>query len=369
MTTTSTFLPIDIGSGPNDGTGDNIRDAFNKINANFASLFTAVGSTGTYGITYTSLVDGPGSYSTGTSKVGTGPILVGVNNSGTLVQNWLVNGINGVTVTADPHVNVVSISGTGISGYNGSKGSIGYSGSVGRIGPLGYVGSIGYVGSSSGFTGSASTYRGFNGSQGATGYTGSTGVGYNGSKGDIGSIGYIGSLGNPGYFGSASTIGGYTGSGAGFTGSIGYTGSYGTIGAYASGTYYPTLSSGAGSLALVIDTANLTYNGGTLTAPTINASSDLRLKNVVGPISNALEKVNNINGVEFYWNDSAKSRGITVDSLQLGVIAQEIREIIPGVVSENSDGQLTVNYIQLVPLLIEAVKELSKKVNDLSGVN
>ena len=104
MTTTSTFLPIDIGAAPNDGSGNNIRDAFNKVNANFANIYEwAFGSTGTsVGIRFIDLLDAPNGYSTSTYKLGNGPVLVGANNAGTSLQNWELYGTNGITITSDP---------------------------------------------------------------------------------------------------------------------------------------------------------------------------------------------------------------------------------------------------------------------------
>ena len=123
------------------------------------------------------------------------------------------------------------------------------------------------------------------------------------------------------------------------------------------------------------------YSGGTgisVTAMTINAlgavtavdfvaTSDATLKNVTGNIKNALEKVELINGVNYYWNDLAKNKGLTDETLQLGVLAQEVQLVAPEAVHENN-GILSVSYDKLVPILIEAIKELSKKVDSLTGV-
>ena len=124
-----------------------------------------------------------------------------------------------------------------------------------------------------------------------------------------------------------------------------------------------------------------TYSGGngiSITAMTINAlgvvtavdyvaTSDATLKNVTGNITNALEKIESINGVNYYWNDFAKDIGLTDTTLQLGVLAQEVQNIAPEAVHE-SNGLMSVNYNKLVPILIEAIKELNKKVNSLSEV-
>ena len=93
------------------------------------------------------------------------------------------------------------------------------------------------------------------------------------------------------------------------------------------------------------------------------AGSDKRLKTNIETIDNALDKVIQISGVKYNWNELAEGKDITVR--EVGVIAQEIKEVLPEVVIERDTGYLAVRYEKLVPLLIEAVKELSGKVDEL----
>ena len=79
----------------------------------------------------------------------------------------------------------------------------------------------------------------------------------------------------------------------------------------------------------------------------------------VATISNALGLVNNLRGVSFKRIDSG-NRGI-------GVIAQELAAVVPEAVQVNDDGLLSVAYGNLVGVLIEAVKELSGKVDRLEA--
>ena len=101
-----------------------------------------------------------------------------------------------------------------------------------------------------------------------------------------------------------------------------------------------------------------------------NASDD-KLKINRSPISDALNKVNSINGFTYNWNDKAKDLlDLESDKLQIGVSAQEVQKVVPEVVKStqliNTDEEvLVVSYEKLVPLLIEAIKELSDKVDDL----
>tara|TARA_B100001094_G_scaffold254644_1_gene253434 strand:+ start:693 stop:2237 length:1545 start_codon:yes stop_codon:yes gene_type:complete len=101
-------------------------------------------------------------------------------------------------------------------------------------------------------------------------------------------------------------------------------------------------------------------------------SSDERLKENIVNIPNALDKVTNINGVKFDWTaDYMKDHGGEDDLFnrkhQVGVIAQEVEKVLPEVVVDREDGYKAVRYEQMVPLLIEAIKELNQKVKDLEN--
>ena len=97
--------------------------------------------------------------------------------------------------------------------------------------------------------------------------------------------------------------------------------------------------------------------------------SDGRLKDVLGEIDNALSKVKEMRGVYYKENETAKSLGYNNDKRQVGVIAQEVQKVLPEVVTEApiDDKYITVWYDKLIPLLIEAIKELSAKVDKLEG--
>jgi hypothetical protein len=107
--------------------------------------------------------------------------------------------------------------------------------------------------------------------------------------------------------------------------------------------------------------------------------SDKRLKNVSGKIENALDKVNSLSGVYYTMNDVAKANGYDSDETQVGVLAQEIEAVLPEIVkaapfdldehgnSKSGENYKTVQYEKLVPLLIEAIKELKAEVDALKG--
>ena len=89
--------------------------------------------------------------------------------------------------------------------------------------------------------------------------------------------------------------------------------------------------------------------------------SDERLKLNITPIDDSLAKVNSISGNTYDWNENSDREGSDT-----GVIAQEVEKLgLPGVVTTRENGYKAVRYEKLVPLLIEAIKELSDKVSDL----
>jgi hypothetical protein len=99
-------------------------------------------------------------------------------------------------------------------------------------------------------------------------------------------------------------------------------------------------------------------------------TSDKRLKENVIPISNALAKVKQINGVKFDWTDEEIERrggidGYFVRKSDVGVIAQEIEKVLPEAVATRESGYLAVRYELLVPLLIEAIKEQQGQIDEL----
>jgi hypothetical protein len=125
-----------------------------------------------------------------------------------------------------------------------------------------------------------------------------------------------------------------------------------------SGLGVGTASAGAGS---IVSTGDI-----------IGYYSDSRLKDFEGTIPNALDKVLSLNGYYFRENAKAKELGYDNDARQVGVSAQEVEAVLPEVIADapingNFEGAdyKTVKYEKLVPLLIEAIKELSNQVQEL----
>jgi len=91
--------------------------------------------------------------------------------------------------------------------------------------------------------------------------------------------------------------------------------------------------------------------------------SDKKLKTNISPIKNSLNKVLQLNGVEFDFISGDDTGYLGVH--QIGLIAQDVSKVIPEVVSKNNDGTLGLSYQHLVALLIEAMKEQQEEINDL----
>ncbi len=117
---------------------------------------------------------------------------------------------------------------------------------------------------------------------------------------------------------------------------------------------------GSGNTTINFDAAfgNAVFNG------TVTESSDLRLKTNVTTLTSALDKTVALRGVSYNWKDADKSQ-----DTQIGVIAQEVEEIYPEFVRTDAEGMKSVNYSQMVAVLIEAVKELNAEIEELKSDN
>ena len=96
------------------------------------------------------------------------------------------------------------------------------------------------------------------------------------------------------------------------------------------------------------------------TSALLGLFSDERLKENIVPIKDALDKLDKLRGCEFDW---------IAGGHDLGVIAQEVKEVFPELVKESDElgGLFKVNYIGLIPVLLQAIKELNAKVERLEN--
>jgi len=97
---------------------------------------------------------------------------------------------------------------------------------------------------------------------------------------------------------------------------------------------------------------------GTLSATVFTSLSDRTQKEDIRPIENAIEIVNQLTGVRYNWKNNTNKPSI-------GLIAQDVEEVIPEVVVEMADGLKSVSYGNIVAVLIEAIKEQHVRIEEL----
>ena len=100
------------------------------------------------------------------------------------------------------------------------------------------------------------------------------------------------------------------------------------------------------------------------------STSDLNFKSNIEPIKGSLDKVMEINGVEFDWKPLTKEEKVYLhgnEGHDIGVIAQEIEKVLPEVVTTRESGYKAVRYEKIIPLLIEAIKELKQEIDSLKN--
>ena len=325
---------------------------------------------GTAVLTSSSL--GSGITSSSLTSLGT----ISALNAGTGTFSGAISGLS-LTVS-----NAVSAASSAISGNSTVGGNLTVTGTLGVTAAArfsstfntgnsaaGFGGNVG-VGGTLGASGAVTFYSTFNTGNSAAGFGGNVGVG-----GTLGATGAV-------TFGSTLNVASTTG----FGGNVGVGGTLGATGAV---TFGSTLNvTGTSTLTNIGATGVIAFrhvftNGGLNVGATgagvgeiratgdITAyySSDAKFKDNVVEIPNALEKIKSIRGVTFDWNEEyIKSHGgedgYFVRKRDVGVIAQEIQKVLPELVVERSEGYLAVKYDRIVALLIQAVKELSDKLEE-----
>jgi hypothetical protein len=202
-----------------------------------------------------------------------------------------------------------------------------------------------------------------------------------GVSGSSGTSGISGSSGTSGTRGSSGTSGANGANGT--SGSSGTSGAAGAVTSYTNAADNRVLTSVSsntinGEANLTFDATTLYINGalgvGTTTPTTTGLiratndivayySSDERLKDNKQQIQNALEKILSISGYEFDWipKDGIHEN----EGHDIGIIAQEVRKVIPEIVTTRDNGYLAVKYEKLVAVLIEAIKELKQEIDEL----
>ena len=117
-------------------------------------------------------------------------------------------------------------------------------------------------------------------------------------------------------------------------------------------------SDGSGTTLLTIaETGNATF-AGTVTCTSVTETSDIALKTNIEPITNVLDKINQISGYKYDFTST--------NSSSMGVIAQDVEKVFPELV-HGQEGSKTLQYSGLIGALVEAVKELSAKLAALES--
>jgi hypothetical protein len=165
-------------------------------------------------------------------------------------------------------------------------------------------------------------------------------------------------------------------------GSDGWWRSTGSAGWYST-TYAVGIYSVGAGLVQTYNSSSFQANGALYATGNVTAYySDERLKTNLGNVKNALDSVCKLNGFRYVNNDLAKSVGYESEEVQLGVSAQEVEALFPEIVtlapfdmnhdektgeisSKSGEEYKTVDYARLVPVLIEAIKELKAEVDEL----
>ncbi len=91
-----------------------------------------------------------------------------------------------------------------------------------------------------------------------------------------------------------------------------------------------------------------------------SSTSDIRLKTNIQTLPNVLDKISQIRGVTFNWKEGNPDE-------QLGFIAQEVEKVYPQVISKDKDGYLSIRYSELVPVLLQGIKEQQKQIEALEA--
>jgi hypothetical protein len=108
---------------------------------------------------------------------------------------------------------------------------------------------------------------------------------------------------------------------------------------------------------------SLKGNGNAILSGTLTQNSDIRLKKNIEPLSDALSRVLKINSYTYNWKDTI--RGI---DQQIGFIAQELEQQFPELVETDEEGMKSVAYSNMVPVLLEAIKEQQRQIDELKAL-
>ncbi|NDG29549.1 tail fiber domain-containing protein [bacterium] len=120
-----------------------------------------------------------------------------------------------------------------------------------------------------------------------------------------------------------------------------------------------TASSSNGASTIVARDASGSFTANNITVTDLNSTSDIRLKDNVIEIDNALETITKLSGIKFNWKDTGK--------ISYGLSAQDVEKIIPDIVMTRNDGNKGINYLNIIAFLIESIKALNEQIEKLKS--
>ena len=123
--------------------------------------------------------------------------------------------------------------------------------------------------------------------------------------------------------------------------------------------------SGTGGKVVFYDSDTYQYN--TIEVKSVSQASDARLKTNINPLNNGLGAILGLKPVSFNWkNESSQLRSSNaVPTKSLGFLAQDVEKVLPEIVSLSSTGDSLVDYTAIIPVLVQAVKDLDGIVQQL----
>ena len=128
-------------------------------------------------------------------------------------------------------------------------------------------------------------------------------------------------------------------------------------------------SGGSVGIGVISPSFKLHVNGSVAGVGPYQDVSDLRYKQSIQPISNALDRVLRLRGVSYTWRQDEFPQMNFAKGRKVGFIAQEVERVLPEAVAKDNRGYYTVAYSSVTPLLVEAIKEQQQTVEKLKQEN
>lgn len=152
----------------------------------------------------------------------------------------------------------------------------------------------------------------------------------------------------------------------GISNTLGFTPSVGTIvdvdGKFKILTVGDAYFIGNVGIGIAPDPSYKLYVSGKLRTNGINETSDIRFKENILLINYALDKIMKINGVTYEWRRDEYPEMNFTTQRQYGIIAQDLQVVVPELVDTDSSGYKSIQYTHIIPILIEAIKEMEAQI-------